>query len=97
MIEKTENAHTLPACRPLWKTQLWRIVCTMGMAMHNTKTKPNPKSAHNEPRDPSFQLVKITKHATRQTSNVGSCINNIERNILSWSGVFINLDGDLVA
>ena len=64
----------------------------MGMAIHKTKTKPNPNSAHNEPRDPSFHLVKITKQATRQTINVGSCINNIERNILIWSGVFINLD-----
>ncbi len=79
-IENTKYADALSAL--VRETQLSRIVCTTGITTHKTKADPNPKIAQNKLRDAGFLMVKITKQATRQTINVGNCINNTLKNIL---------------
>src|SRR4029077_5148163 len=76
---------------PLSLTQSSTAVCATGTAKQRTAARPNPRSAHIEPLEPSFHLPRITTPATKQTSNVGNCIANIERNSLIWSVLFINV------
>src|SRR5580765_6883927 len=76
---------------PLCLIQSCTAVCATGTAKQRTAARPNPRSAHIEPLEPCFHLARITTPATKQTSNVGNCIANIESNSLIWSVLFINI------
>jgi len=77
--------------RPLCLTHSCTTVCPTGTAKQRTAASPNPRRAHIEPLEACFHLPRTTTPATKQTSNVGNCIANIESNTLIWSVLFINV------